>query len=62
MKWVGPDIDVEAVILDNQPVLRVSQLRSGRPASIVYFQNVQELAARVDLATLTVIDDSDTDR
>jgi len=54
--WYGPDgIRVEAIILDQRPRLRVTQIVNGRSYLLGYCATVRQVAAHVDLADLVEV-------
>jgi hypothetical protein len=51
--WRGPQgIEIEAIILDQRPRLRVTQTVNGRRYTLGYCSRVAEVALYVDLADL----------
>jgi hypothetical protein len=54
--WRGPrGIEVEIIILDRSPRLRVSQVLGGQRWHIANCKSVSELAQHVDLADLVEV-------
>ncbi|MFF5206138.1 hypothetical protein [Streptosporangium sp. NPDC000396] len=51
--WRGPDgIEVEAIVLDDRPCLRVTRRIGGRRVLLAYCRDVGEVGEHVDLAEL----------
>ena len=54
--WYGPDgIEVEPIILDDRPRLRVSQTVNGRRYLLGYCATVRQVARHVALADLVEV-------
>lgn len=51
--WRGPDgIEVEAIVLDSRPLLRVTRIIGDRNVLIAYCATVHEVGKHVDLGQL----------
>lgn len=51
--WRGPDgIEVEAIVLDSRPMLRVTRIIGDRNVLIAYCATVHEVGTHVDLGQL----------
>ncbi|MFF4776826.1 transposase [Microtetraspora fusca] len=60
-RWVGTDgYEVEHILLDRRPVLRVSRTVSGVRFLVAYCGSVAEVRGHVDLATLVEVVDFPT--
>jgi hypothetical protein len=54
--WRGPDgIQIEAIILNRRPLLRVTQTVNGRRYTLGYCTRPAEVAMYVDLADLVEV-------
>ncbi|MDF5757749.1 hypothetical protein [Spongiactinospora sp. TRM90649] len=57
-RWVSDDgHEIEAIVLDACPLLRVDRRYGGHRYHVGYFPTVEALAMIVDIATLTEIID-----
>ncbi|MBG0830022.1 hypothetical protein HS041_19830 [Planomonospora sp. ID67723] len=55
--WQGPDgIQVEAIVRDDQPCLRVTRMVGGERLLIAYCAGVREVGRYVDLAALVPVE------
>ena len=54
--WRGPDgIEVEAIVLNGRPRLRVSQRVNGRRYLLSYCRTIRDVEQHVDLADLVEV-------
>ncbi|MFC4058916.1 hypothetical protein ACFOWE_11455 [Planomonospora corallina] len=61
--WLGPNgIEVEALVVNDRPCLRVTRLVGGRRTLVADCADVQEVSRYVDLSQLVLADTEERER